>query len=136
MDIAGLRALVDRGVNIFHGHSAHLFQCVEQYKQGLILYDTGDFLDDYAVDPVLRNDWSFVFLVEVSDRRLYKLRLIPAFLSYTQVALDKGGEFTAICQRMQFLCASFNTSIIQTTEGLEVNLGAGKNATISSNPSL
>ncbi|MBD2525831.1 CapA family protein [Nostoc sp. FACHB-133] len=130
------RALVDRGVDIFHGHSAHLFQGVEQYKQGLILYDTGDFLDDYAVDPVLRNDWSFVFLVEVSDHGLYKLRLIPVFLSYTRVDLAKGGEFTAICQRMQFLCTNFNTNIIQTTEGLEVNLEVGKNTTISSTPSL
>ncbi|WP_242057757.1 MULTISPECIES: hypothetical protein [Nostoc] len=77
-----------------------------------------------------------MFLVEVSDRGLYKLRLIPVFLSYTQVNLAKGEEFTAICQRMQFLCANFNTNIIQTTEGLEVNLGAGKNATISSTPSL
>ncbi|WP_242051584.1 hypothetical protein [Nostoc sp. FACHB-280] len=85
---------------------------------------------------MLRNDWSFVFLVEVSDRGLYKLRLIPVFLSYTRVDLAKGREFTAICQRMQFLCANFNTNIIQTTEGLEVNLEAGKNATISSTPSL
>ncbi len=127
---------MDRGVDIFHGHSAHLFQGVEQYKQGLILYDTGDFLDDYAVDPVLRNNWSFVFLVEVSNRGLYKLCLIPVFLSYTQVDLVKGEEFTAICQRMQFLCANFNTNIVQTAEGLEVNLETGKNTTISFTPSL
>ncbi|MBH8561931.1 CapA family protein [Nostoc sp. CENA67] len=115
-------AVVDSGVDIFHGHSAHIFQGVENYKQGLILYDTGDFLDDYAVDPVLRNDWSFVFLVEVSDRGLYKLRLIPVVLQYAQVDLAKGEEFTAICHRMQALCAAFNTDIFKTAEGLEVKL--------------
>ncbi|BAZ53965.1 poly-gamma-glutamate biosynthesis protein [Nostoc sp. NIES-4103] len=115
-------AVVDSGVDIFHGHSAHIFQGVENYKQGLILYDTGDFLDDYAVDPVLRNDWSFVFLVEVSDRGLYKLRLIPVILQYAQVDLAKTEEFTAICHRMLGLSAAFNTNIFPTAEGLEVKL--------------
>lgn len=141
------RAVVDRGVDIFYGHSAHIFQGVEQYKQGLILYDTGDFLDDYAVDPVLRNDWSFIFLVEVSDElppaggdrlqhSLYKLRLIPVILNYAQVDLAKGEDFTVICQRMQLLSATFNTNLIQTAEGLEVKLATGKNPTIISTPSL
>ncbi|WP_315787843.1 CapA family protein [Fischerella sp. JS2] len=124
------RAVVDRGVDIFHGHSAHIFQGVEHYKQGLILYDTGDFLDDYVVDPLLRNDWSFVFLVEVSDRSLYKLRLIPVILKYAQVELAKGKEFTTICHRMQSLCAAFNTNVIQTSEGLEVILETGKKVTV------
>ena len=44
---------------MIHGHSAHLFQGIEFYKGKLILYDTGDFVDDYQVDPLLRNDRSF-----------------------------------------------------------------------------
>jgi poly-gamma-glutamate synthesis protein (capsule biosynthesis protein) len=55
------RAVVDRGVDVYYGHSAHVFQGVEIYRGKPILYDTGDFLDDYAVDPNLRNDRSFVF---------------------------------------------------------------------------
>src|SRR5579883_1179924 len=116
------RAVVDSGVDIFYGHSAHIFQGVENYKQGLILYDTGDFLDDYAVDPVLHNDWSFVFLVEVGTQGLCKLRLIPVFLLYTQVELARGEKLTAICDRMQSLCAAFNTSVLKTAEGLEIKL--------------
>lgn len=54
-------AVIDCGADLIHGHSAHLFQAVECYKRGLILYDTGDFLDDYAVDPVLRNDCHLCF---------------------------------------------------------------------------
>ncbi|KTG30824.1 CapA family protein [Haloferax profundi] len=69
---------VDSGVDIVHGHSAHVFQGVEVYDGSLILYDTGDFVDDYAVDPVLRNDRSFLFEVEVSPTgRLFDLRMIP-----------------------------------------------------------
>jgi poly-gamma-glutamate synthesis protein (capsule biosynthesis protein) len=29
-----------------------------------VLYDLGDFIDDYAVDPRLRNDLSLLFLVD------------------------------------------------------------------------
>lgn len=117
-------AVVDCGVDLIHGHSAHLFQGVECYQGGLILYDTGDFLDDYAVDPVLRNDWSFVFLLEADALGLRRLRLLPVRLHYAQVDLASGEEFTAICQRMRSLCTAFDTHVKQTSEGLEVNCAA------------
>lgn len=59
--------LIDIGVDVFHGHSAHIFQGVEVYKNKLILYDTGDFVDDYAIDPFFRNDRSFFFILS-ADR--------------------------------------------------------------------
>jgi Bacterial capsule synthesis protein PGA_cap len=43
------------------GHSAHVFHGV---KDGM-LYDLGGFLDDYAVDPALRNDLGQRFLIEL-----------------------------------------------------------------------
>ena len=116
------RAAIDCGVDIFHGHSAHLFQGVELYNHGLILYDTGDFLDDYAVDPILRNDWSFVFCVEVDAEGLSRLRMIPVRLHYTRVELATGKEFTAICHRMRSLCTAFDTHTVQTREGIKVML--------------
>jgi poly-gamma-glutamate capsule biosynthesis protein CapA/YwtB (metallophosphatase superfamily) len=115
-------AVIDCGVDLFYGHSAHLCQGVEVYQQGLILYNTGDFLDDYAVDPILRNDWSFIFLVEIDTRGLRRLRMFPVCLRYARVDLAKGAEFIAIRQRMQSLCAPFNTPVSETSEGLEVLL--------------
>jgi poly-gamma-glutamate synthesis protein (capsule biosynthesis protein) len=114
-------AVIDVGVDVFHGHSAHVFQGVEQYKHGLILYDTGDFLDDYAVDPLVRNDWSFVFLLQVDDQGLRRLLLTPVRLRYAQVDLATGEEFHAICKDMQFLCAAFDTTcVLRSPQGLEV----------------
>ncbi|MBM3957295.1 MAG: CapA family protein [Gemmatimonadetes bacterium] len=52
------RAVIDAGVDVFWGHSAHIVQGVEFYSGRPILYDTGDFVDDYAVDPEKRNDLS------------------------------------------------------------------------------
>jgi poly-gamma-glutamate synthesis protein (capsule biosynthesis protein) len=41
------RALVDRGVDIVHGHSSHHPRPLEVYRRKLILYGCGDFLNDY-----------------------------------------------------------------------------------------
>ncbi len=114
-------AVMDCGVDLFYGHSAHLVQAVESYKHHFILYDTGDFIDDYKVDPVLRNDWSFVFLATMNGDGIGCLKLIPVRLHYARVELAKGGEFTKICARMRSLCTEFNTPISTIAEGLEIS---------------
>ena len=58
-------AIIDSGVDILHGHSAHVPQGIEVYNKKVILYDTGDFVDDYAIDTLLRNDQSCFFIVTV-----------------------------------------------------------------------
>lgn len=116
------RAVLNCGVDLFYGHSAHLFQGVECCDRGLILYDTGDFLDDYAVDPDLRNDWSFAFLVEVDADGIRRLRMLPVRLRYARVDLAEGEEFVAIRKRMLSLCAAFDTPVLETPEGLEIQI--------------
>jgi poly-gamma-glutamate synthesis protein (capsule biosynthesis protein) len=102
---------IDLGVDIIHGHSAHVFQGVEYYKNGVIFYDTGDFVDDYAVDPVLRNDWSFIFMIELAERRIKSVNAIPVRLQYAQTNLARGAEAQAINSRMQELCSPFGTKV-------------------------
>jgi len=59
--------LLDRGVDVVHGHSAHVFTAVEVAADGLLMYDCGDFPDDYAVNDALHNDRSLLFELTVSD---------------------------------------------------------------------
>jgi poly-gamma-glutamate synthesis protein (capsule biosynthesis protein) len=103
------RAVIDRGVDIYYGHSAHVFQGVEIYRGKPILYDTGDFIDDYAVDPKFRNDWSFFFQVSVEEGRFERLDLTPVKLSYARVDLATGGERESILDRMERLSAEMGT---------------------------
>ncbi len=98
--------LIDLGVDILHGHSAHLFQGVEIYKKGLILYDTGDLVDDYAIDPILRNDRSFYFVVQVNKKGMVSLRMIPTIISECQVNISK--EDGAL-EPMEKLCNELGT---------------------------
>lgn len=114
--------LIDVGVDIFHGHSAHIFQGIEIYKNKIIFYDTGDFVDDYYVDPLLRNDRSFFFVVETDGQKLCSLRLVPTLISHFQVNLSHGKDAMETLQRMQELSKEFGTSLIISNGELVVNL--------------
>lgn len=99
--VALAHQLVERGVDLLHGHSAHVFQPIELFRGGLILYDTGDFIDDYAVDPLLRNDETFLYLVEIEGKKIGKLSLLPAVISNCRVERAEGGDFSEIVRRLR-----------------------------------
>src|SRR5829696_8138458 len=103
-------AVVDRGADVYYGHSAHVFQGVEVYRGKPILYDTGDFIDDYAVDERLRNDRSFVFRVSVKGGAFRRLELIPVVLSFARTELAAGEEAKGILRRMEYLSAEMGTA--------------------------
>lgn len=103
--------LIHAGADVIHGHSAHIFQGIEIYEHKLILYDTGDFIDDYVVDPLLRNDLSFLFLLEVSQFQVMHLQLVPVIIGQCQVNLAKGSIYEWCIRRMQHLSAAFTTPV-------------------------
>jgi poly-gamma-glutamate synthesis protein (capsule biosynthesis protein) len=103
--------MIEHGADIIHGHSAHNFQGVEAYNRKLIFYDTGDFVDDYVVDPDLKNDHSFFYRVEVSKEGLLKAELIPVLISNYQVNLATEGDYKWSLQRMQYLSSKFKTTV-------------------------
>jgi len=111
-------AMIEHGADIIHGHSAHNFQGIEIYRHKLILYDTGDFVDDYAVDPYFRNDHSFFFKVEASQQGIEKVVLIPVLISKYQVNLASGEDYKWSIQRMQKLSSKFGTKLSDEGEVL------------------
>lgn len=119
-------AVIDAGVDIFHGHSAHIFQPIEIYKGKPIFYDCGDFVDDYAVDPDLRNDYTLLYFVIINTKtkRIEKIELIPCFIhSYKcQVNLADGETFKEITDKVKNLCEFFNTKIKLSGKKLIINL--------------
>jgi len=118
--------LIESGVDVLHGHSAHIFQGIEVYRERLILYDTGDFVDDYAVDPYLRNDRSFFFILEVSKKKLISLRLIPTRINQFQVNRAQDREAEEMCDRMQKLSKEFHTDLIEKNGELLHHFGEVK----------
>jgi poly-gamma-glutamate synthesis protein (capsule biosynthesis protein) len=102
-------ALIDAGADIVYGHSCHVFQGIEIYKGRPILYSTGNFVDDYAVDEIERNDESFIFVVEIEDRRLKKLRLYPTVIENFQARLAGGERRRTVAEKMKKLSEEFGT---------------------------
>ena len=112
---AAMRALayqiIDLGADLYWGHSNHTPQGIEIYKGKAILFSTGDFIDNYAVDPAERNDLSFLFILELERSRIARIVLHPVRIEDLYVRLAMGQE-TALLQRtMQAKCKVFGTTM-------------------------
>jgi hypothetical protein len=72
------------------------------------LYDLGDFVDDYRVDPVLRNDLGLLFIVDLLGNRL---EAIPLKLEFAHTRLATGDDAARIARRFTAACAAFGTQV-------------------------
>ncbi|HXQ25622.1 MAG TPA: CapA family protein [Candidatus Acidoferrales bacterium] len=108
--VAFAHALVDAGAGVVFGHSCHVFRGIEIYKGRPIFYSAGNFVDDYAVDLVERNDESFIYVIDVQDQVSQGLRLYPTVIRRCQARRAEGVYEMAIAQKMQELCAPFGST--------------------------
>jgi poly-gamma-glutamate capsule biosynthesis protein CapA/YwtB (metallophosphatase superfamily) len=74
--------LEEAGVDLVHGHSSHHVKAIEVYRDRLILYGCGDFLDDYegiAGEEAYRDDLVLMYFASVkrSDGTLAELAMVP-----------------------------------------------------------
>jgi poly-gamma-glutamate synthesis protein (capsule biosynthesis protein) len=117
------RALIDAGAGLVHGHSAHLFQGVEFYRGAPILYDTGDFVDDYAVDPDERNDLQFLFQLEFEAGKATRVGMVPVQIEGCRVRRARPAERRWLFERMRLLSAEFGTSCHEGEGRLALHAG-------------
>jgi Bacterial capsule synthesis protein PGA_cap len=101
------RALVAAGADVVAGHSAHVFHGV----QDNVLYDLGDFVDDYAVDRRLRNDLGLLFLVDLDARGPRRIEAVPLKLGYTYTRLADGDDADWIRRRFTAACAELGSTV-------------------------
>jgi poly-gamma-glutamate synthesis protein (capsule biosynthesis protein) len=98
--------LLEAGATLIAGHSAHVFHGAG----ARVLYDLGDFVDDYIVHPRLRNDLGLLFLVELDGDRL---DAIPLKLEYAHTRLARGEDFAWIRSRFRAASARFGTEVLE-----------------------
>ena len=104
---AAAAELVAAGAAVVAGHSAHVFHGV----QGRVLYDLGDFLDDYAVDAVLRNDLGLLFLVWLEGERMTRVEAVPLKLDYCHTRLAEGADAAWVSRRFRAACERMGTAV-------------------------
>jgi poly-gamma-glutamate synthesis protein (capsule biosynthesis protein) len=118
-------ALIDQGADVLFGHSGHVVRGIELYQHRPILYCAGDFIDDYAIDPIERNDLSFLFMLEIESGQMTRLLLYPTIIQDFQALRAQGTDRERVVATMRRLCTAFSTATTwNEQEGcLEIALG-------------
>jgi len=107
--------LVGAGADLVAGHSAHLFHGVERSGGGIVAYDLGDALDDYAIDARLRNDLGLLALWRPGSPEA-ALELVGLRLEYCQTRLASGADADWIERRLERACGELGTTVERVGE--------------------
>jgi poly-gamma-glutamate capsule biosynthesis protein CapA/YwtB (metallophosphatase superfamily) len=122
--------LLEAGATVVAGHSAHVFHGVE----GTVLYDLGDFLDDYARDPALRNDLGLLFLLELDRHGPVRLAALPLELEFCHTRLARGDDWEWVRRRFSRACAELGTAVAVHGDRLVVDWRAGREPGAAGSP--
>lgn len=106
--------LIAAGATLVAGHSAHVFHGVANR----VVYDLGDFIDDYATDEHRRNDLGLLYLITVDTGKNLTIRAMPLALDYAHTRRANERERTWIRARLTRACAEFETTVTQSNDTL------------------
>jgi poly-gamma-glutamate synthesis protein (capsule biosynthesis protein) len=106
--------LLDAGADLVAGHSAHVFHGVGWLDRPII-FDLGDALDDYRVDPELRNDLGLLAIWR-PDGGGPELELMGLALDFCHTRLADGEEAEWIADRLRHACGELGTSVTRVGE--------------------
>jgi poly-gamma-glutamate capsule biosynthesis protein CapA/YwtB (metallophosphatase superfamily) len=109
--------LTAAGADLTVGHSAHVFHGFTRH----VLYDLGDFIDDYAVHPALRNDLGLLWLVTLDEHGPVRTEAVPIALDYCHTRLVDRAEYAWTADRLTRACAEMGTDVTDGGDRLTVD---------------
>jgi poly-gamma-glutamate synthesis protein (capsule biosynthesis protein) len=104
---AAADAIVRAGATLVAGHSAH----VPQGVRGRVLFDLGDFLDDYHVDRWLRNDLSLLWLVTIDAQGPQRVEGVPVHLDYARTRPADSHETHELLRLLSQRCEAVGSAV-------------------------
>ena len=107
-------ALESAGATLIAGHSAH----VPQGFSGRTLFDLGDFIDDYAVDPILRNDLGLLWVVTLDVGGPSRVEGVPVRLDVAHTRRASDIEATLLFALLEERCAALGSTVRREGERL------------------
>jgi poly-gamma-glutamate synthesis protein (capsule biosynthesis protein) len=123
------RALIDQaGVSIVHGHSSHHPRAIEIYRDRLILYGCGDFLNDYEGIrgyERYRDDLALMYFADLdpASGSLHALKLVPLQIKNFRLSNPSWRDIEWIRQTLDGECQPFGTRVILDSERKLVVIG-------------
>jgi poly-gamma-glutamate synthesis protein (capsule biosynthesis protein) len=108
-------ALQEAGADLVAGHSAHVFHGVGSGARGPLVFDLGDALDDYRVDPRLRNDLGMMAIWRPGDPER-DLELVGLELDFCLTRIAKGAAADWFARRLDHACGELGTAVERRAE--------------------
>jgi poly-gamma-glutamate synthesis protein (capsule biosynthesis protein) len=99
--------LLDAGASLVAGHSAHVFHGVASR----VLYDLGDFIDDYARDPLLHNELGLLWLVTFDGGTPTRVEAVPLALDHCRTRMAEPDEAAWIRTRFRRACSTLGSDV-------------------------
>jgi poly-gamma-glutamate synthesis protein (capsule biosynthesis protein) len=115
--------LIDRAdVSIVHGHSSHHPKAIEVYRNRLILYGCGDFLNDYEGIKgyeAYRDDLGLMYFadIDVASRDLAALEIVPLQIRRFRLVRPTAADVAWIRRTLDHECGRFGAGIVPSPDG-------------------
>jgi poly-gamma-glutamate synthesis protein (capsule biosynthesis protein) len=116
-------ALIDEaGVDIVHGHSSHHPRAIEVYRDRLVLYGCGDFLNDYegiGGHEEFRGELGLMYFptLDRATGRLRELELVPTRIRHFRVNRADSKDRAWLLARLRREYRTLGCDLEQNTDG-------------------
>ena len=131
-------ALIDRaGVSIIHGHSSHHAKAIEVYRNRLILYGCGDFLNDYEGIrgyEEYRDDLALMYFadVHVASGDIAALEIVPLQIRQFRLVRPSNRDIDWVRRTLDRESRRYGAGIVPTSDGRLTLSWPSRNGTIGS----
>jgi len=114
--------LIDGGIDIIHGHSSHHPRPIDVYRDKLVLYGCGDFLNDYegiGGYEQYRGDLVLMYFpaLEPVTRRLRALRMVPMRVRRMKMNRASASEASWLQARVSRASSDFGSDVDLLADG-------------------
>ena len=121
--ISFAHTLIDRGIDVVYGHSSHHVRPIEIYKDRLILYGCGDFIDDYegiSGHEPFRDDLVLMFFPSLNPvtGQLAALRMTPMRIRKIRLNRASPDDARWIWTKMNGISGRFGTHVALREDGI------------------
>lgn len=115
-------ALIDGGIDMVHGHSSHHPKGIEVYRNKLILYGCGDFINDYegiSGYENFRGDLAVMYLPRLrqADGRLVSLKLVPMRIARFRLNRPSSADTGWLFRTLARESGRFGTAMVLQDDG-------------------
>jgi poly-gamma-glutamate capsule biosynthesis protein CapA/YwtB (metallophosphatase superfamily) len=116
------RLIDNAGVDIIHGHSSHHPRGVEVYKNKLIIYGAGDFINDYegiGGHELYRDDLTLMYFprIDPSSGNLISMKMVPMQIKKIRLRHATKADTKWLKKVLDEQGQNFGTSIEQNEDG-------------------